>query len=456
MNRKTDKEMKKIFFSIIAAATVFAGCNREVIEQQQGSGSLAIDVTCKSDLHEVETKATDEEIINNLVVDIVRPYDNWSVRYNPFSTIRGKVVELGSGDYTLTASSPEKEPAAFDQPIYEGSKGFKILTGQVTTVDVICSITNAKVTVNLSSNFVNELAHYTVTVSNGKGTLMWNKTAQDDDFKPVAIDGKTYYTGNEAGWFTAAPLSVTIDGHRAIDNTSASATTYIEVVNPADHHILNIDAKVTGQLGDVDESGNVIKEPVKITISHEVNPIDQTVVVPGFTETPVPGDEPSTGGDDNGDDNGGETPGGDTPGGEVEQPVATITWEANPTYADMIIDENMNADMVISVPGKIAQFEVTVDSPNLTDAILGLTSDGSATMNLISDEGLLEFLSGAAPALPTGANLLGKTQVDFFLTEFINMISLYQPASGAKHKFTLDIVDEADKEFSQTLTFVTK
>lgn len=456
MNRNTYYMMKKIFFSIIAAAAVFTGCNREVIEQQ-GSGSLAIDLSCKSDLHEVETKATDDEIINNLVIDIRRPYDNWSVKYNPFSSIRGKVVELGSGDYILTASSPVKEHAAFEQPIYEGTKDFRILTGQVTTVDLICSITNVKVTVNLSSNFVEELAHYTVTVTNGKGSLMWSKTAQDDDFKPVAIDGKAYYTGNETGWFTASPITVTIDGHRAIDNTSASATTYIETVNPADHHILNIDAKVTGQLGDVDENGNVIKEPVEITISHEVNPVDQTVVVPGFDEVPVPGDDPSAGDDENGNDNtGDDNTGDDNTGGEVEQPVATITWEANPTYADMIIDENMNADMVISVPDGIASFLVTVTSNELAPAIEGLTADGSPTMDMINDAGLIEFLAGAAPALPTGENLKNATSIDFFLTEFINMIDLYQPSSEARHSFTLNITDNVGDTFTQTLTFVTK
>lgn len=438
--------MKKIFFSIIAAAAVFTGCNTELIEQK-GSGSLAIDLSCKSDLNEVETKATDEEIINGLSIDINRPYDNWSVKYSPFSSIRGKVVELGSGDYVLTASSPAKEHAAFDQPIYEGTKNFKINTGQVTTVDVICAISNVKVTVNLSSNFVEELAHYTVTVTNGRGTLMWNKTAQDDDFKPVAIDGTTYYTGEKAGWFTAAPLTVTIDGHRAIDNTSASASLLIDGVNPADHHILNIDAEVTGELG------------VNITISHDVNEINQNVVVPGFDEIPVPGDDPSTGGDDNtgDDDNGNDNTGGDdNTGGSVEQPVATILWEANPTYDEMPINADMNADMVITVPGKIAEFEVTVDSPQLTAAIEGLTSDGSSKMNLITDEGLIAFLAEAAPALPTGTNLSGKTQVDFFLTDFINMISMFGPASGDRHNFTLDIVDEAGKTFSKTLTFVTE
>ena len=453
--------MKKIFFSIIAAAAVFTGCNREVIEQK-GSGSLAIDLSCKSDLNEVETKATDDEIINNLVIDIRRPYDNWSVQYNPFSSIRGKVVELGSGDYILTASSAQKEHAAFEQPIYEGVEDFKILTGQVTTVDVICAIRNAKVTVNLSSNFVEELAHYTVTVTNGKGSLMWNKNAQDDDFKPVAIDGKTYYTGKETGWFTASSLTVTIDGHRAIDNTSASATINIEDVNPADHHILNIDAKVTGQLGDVDENGNVIKEPIKITISHEVNPIDQTVVVPGFDEVPVPGDDPSTGGDDNGDDNGDEpSQGGDDPVDPAPANVPYVVWEANPSFAPMNIDDNLNADLVIMVPEKVKTFKVIVDSEQLSSTIAALCSyadsytSGPAEMDLIGDATLVENLGGMGLGLPLGDEILGHDEVPFSLSALIPMINLYQPATGTEHRFTLQVTDEKDNTLEQLIIFVT-
>lgn len=448
--------MKRIFISIIAAAAVLAGCNREVIEQQ-GSGSLAIDLSCKSDLHEVETKATDDEIINNLVIDINRPYDSWTVKYNPFSSIRGKIVELGSGDYVLTASSPVKEPAAFEQPIYEGQKDFKILTGQVTTVDVICSITNVKVTVNLSSNFVEELAHYTVTVSNGGGTLMWNNTAQDNDFKPVAIEGQTYYTGIETGWFTVAPLTVTIDGHRAIDNTSASATTYIATVNPADHHILNIDAKVTGQLGDVDENGNVIKEPVKITISHEVNPIDQNVVIPGFEEIPVPGDDTSTGDDSTGDDN----TSADTPVEPAPSTAPYVVWEANPSFEPMNIDEDLNADLIIMALKKVKTFQVVVDSEQLSPTIAALSSyadtyeSGPATMDMVGDETLVTNLAEMDLGLPLGDEILGHEEVPFSLSTLIPMINLYEPAPGTEHKFTLKVTDEEGGSLEQLIVFVT-
>lgn len=446
--------MKKIFFSIIATAAVLAGCNREIIEQK-GSGSLAIDLSCDSDYTEVQTKATDDEIINDLAIDIVRPYDSWKVNYTPFSSIRGKVVELGSGAYILTASSQKKEHAAFDQPIYSGSKDFNILTGQVTTIDVVCAITNVKVTVNLSDNFVKELSDYTVTVSNGKGNLSWNRNANEDDFKPTVVDGSTVFTSAQAGYFTVAPLSVVVDGHRAIDNTSASTSLNIDNVNAADHHILNLDARVTGQLGDVDENGNVT-EGIKITISHDVNPINQPVTVPGFEEIPVEGDKPSTDGDDSGEDGGDDSGDGNDDTPVTPSTTPSIVWDANPDYAEMSINDNLNADMVIKVPNKISTFKVKVDSPQLTEAIEGLTVDGSDTMDLINDEELIAFLAEAAPNLPTGAKLLGKSEVNFFLTDLVKMITMYGPAAGDKHKFTLDILDQAGETFSQTLTFVSE
>ncbi|MBE6236861.1 MAG: DUF4493 domain-containing protein [Bacteroidales bacterium] len=449
MNRKIKIEMKKIFFPIIAAAAIFTGCNREVIEQT-GTGSLAVDLTCKSNLHEVVTRATDDEIINDLVIDIQRPYDNWTKTYDPFSSIRGKVVELGSGDYILTASSASKEHAAFDQPIYSGSKDFKILTGQVTTVDVICAITNVKVTVNLSDNFVQELSGYTVTVSNGKGNLSWNKNAGEDDFKPVAIEGQTYYTGNEAGWFTAAPLSITIDGHRAIDNTSASATMIIEDVKAADHHVLNIDAKVTGTLGGIN-----------ITINHDVNEIDQNIVIPGFDEEYVPGDEPSDGsGDDTGEEGGNDDNTGNEPVDPTPSTAPYLVWEANPSFAPMNIDDDLNADLVVNAPKKVKTFEVIVDSEALSPTVAALCSyadsyeSGPAVMDMIGDATLLENLAGMGLGLPLGDEILGKETVPFYLTSLIGLINIYGPEPGAQHKFTLKVTDEEGGILEQLVVFV--
>ena len=81
--------MKKTLISIAAATLVFAGCNREVFNSGE-TGALELDLSCLSDLNETTTKASDDEdIINNLTVKLLRPYDGWEKTYAPFSTIRG-------------------------------------------------------------------------------------------------------------------------------------------------------------------------------------------------------------------------------------------------------------------------------------------------------------------------------------------------------------------------------
>ena len=125
--------MRKIFYSIITAAAIFTGCNRELIVSES-TGSLSFDLDCKTDYTDVVTRATDDDIINMLSIDVERVDGGWKKTYAPYSTIRGTVIELAAGFYTLKASSPEKKEAAFDQPIFMGGKndyplGVIVLTG---------------------------------------------------------------------------------------------------------------------------------------------------------------------------------------------------------------------------------------------------------------------------------------------------------------------------------------
>ena len=434
--------MKKYIYCLAAASVIFAGCNKEVLKSSE-TGSLMIDLDCNSEMNSGDvTKASsdDEDIINNLSIDIVRPYDNWNKTYAPFSSIRGTVVELGSGDYILKAYSPNQKDAAFDNPQFEGKKDFSIVTGQVSTVNVLCKIVNMKVTLALSENFYNELSDFTVTVSNDKGYLQWQKNTANTDFEPRLVDGKVVYIAKKDGYFSVSKLTASIQGHRASDNSTASTTFVVSDVNPSEHHILNVDANVTGTLGGI-----------SISIDHTVRDINSNIVVPGFDEIPVEGDPGS-------DNPGSEEPEPEQPGGEDPQPstAPTLLWEANPSFAEMPINNNLNADLVVKAPEKIAVFKVNVDSPNLTSAIEALTQDHSSTMDLINDEGLIEFLADAAPNLSTGNNLLGQTQVNFFITDLVKMINMYSPAPGSKHKFTLNVTDEKGQTMSKTVTFVTE
>ena len=428
--------MKKTVYTIIAAAIALTSCNTEVFITEE-KGEMMLDLSCSSEYNIVGTKAeSDEDIINNLSVKIVRPADGWTKTFEPFSSIKGTVISLGSGNYTITASSPVKADAAFDQPVYEGSTDFTISTGQVANVSLICKVSNVKVSIQLTDNFVKELSDYSITVTNGKGILKWEKNANQTDFKPVIVEGETLYTGIKSGYFSVAPLTIQVNGHRSLDNSSASTSYFINDPKAADHHILKLDANVTGTLGGI-----------SITIDNTVNDIENTVTVPGFDEIPVPGDEPQ--------DPGTEEPGTEEPGTDPEPSTApTLVWDANPTFAPMAINDAMNADLVVNAPEKIAQFKVKVDSPNLTAAIQGLTTGGSDTMDLVNDAAMIEFLAGLG--IPTGENIVGKTTVNFFITDLVKMINMYGPETGTQHHFILMITDEKGQEMNKKVTFVSE
>lgn len=436
LNLYMNNQMKKIFYSIFAAALLLTGCNTDVFIND-GTGQMKLDLSCSEEYNSVGTKAGSyEDIINKFNVKIERPVDGWLKTFDQFGTINGTVIALGSGTYKITASSPEKEDAAYDQPIFLGSEEFTIKTGQVTNVSLVCKVSNVKVSINLSENFVSELSDYSIIINNGTGFLTWEKNADKNDFTPSVVEGKTVYTSIKSGYFSVAPLTIQVNGHRSIDNSSTSRVYYVQTVAAADHHILNLDANVTGSLGNIN-----------ITVVDTVNDIESSYVVPGFDEIPVPGDEPQ--------DPGTEDPGTEEPGTDPEPSTApTLVWDANPTFAPMAINSSMNADLVVNAPEKIAQFKVKVDSPNLTAAIQGLTTGGSDTMDLIGDQKLIGKLAKMAPTLPTGDKLLGQTKVDFFLTSLVQMISMYGPEAGTQHHFILMVTDEKGQEMNKKVTFV--
>lgn len=423
--------MKKIVYTIIAAALLLTGCNTDVFIND-GTGQMKLDLSCSEEYNSVGTKAGSyEDIINKFNVKIERPVDGWLKTFDQFGTINGTVIALGSGTYKITASSPEKEDAAYDQPIFLGSEEFTIKTGQVTNVSLVCKVSNVKVSINLSENFVSELSDYSIIINNGTGFLTWEKNADKNDFTPAVVEGKTVYTSIKSGYFSVAPLTIQVNGHRSIDNSSTSRVYYVQTVAAADHHILNLDANVTGSLGNIN-----------ITVVDTVNDIESSYVVPGFDEIPVPGDEP-------------QDPGTEEPGTDTEPSTApTLVWDANPTFAPMAINSSMNADLVVNAPEKIAQFKVKVDSPNLTKAIQGLTTDGSDTMDLVNDAKMIAFLADLE--IPTGENIVGKTTVNFFITDLVKMINMYGPKAGTQHHFILMITDEKGQEMNKKVTFVSE
>lgn len=422
--------MKKILFAISTALLMFAGCKKtEITTSEAGLGSVSFSIS--SDNSEYVTKAELPQVdVNTFKVKITGKDNGYSEEWASVSEMPG-VLELVSGNYTVTATSPDAKPVAWDQPVYGGSKDFTVKVGKVSNVDLVCSITNMMVTINPTDDFLNELTSWEVTVTSKDGRRVWTRTEYDE---------------GKAAFFDVAPLNVLVKGERFDGTAVIQQTLIIDEVAAKDHHIINLDAKVTGSI----EAGGL-----HLTVDNTVNDRNENINIPGLEEIPVE-DEPGT-----------EEPGGETGDEEDPQPstAPVMTWDANPDFSDTPIkSEGMDVNIKISVPEKIKSFTVKVESPaaNFLNAVGIMISqendhsdEGYMILDLIGDATAVNNLKSVG--LPTGDELSGQVSVDFPLSNLIPLINqVGQPSSGDVHIFTLNIEDEKGQTLSQPLRFVTE
>lgn len=410
-----------------AAAVMFAGCKKtEITTSEAGLGSVSFSIS--SDNSEYVTKAELPQVdVNTFKVKITGKDNGYSEEWASVSEMPG-VLELVSGNYTVTATSPDAKPVAWDQPVYGGSQDFTVMVGKVSNVNLKCSITNMMVTINPTDDFLNELTGWNVTVTSEDGHLTWNRTEYDE---------------GKAAFFDVAPLNVLVKGERFDGTEVIQQTLIIDEVAAKDHHIINLDAKVTGS---IEEGG------LHLTVDNTVNDRNENINIPGLEEIPVE-DDPDTG-----------EPGGETGDEEDPQPstAPVMEWASNPTFETMPISSDMDVVINISAQEKIKAFVVKVESPSaeFLATVSAMVSPENAhldenyvNLDLINDATAIAMLSSL---MPTGDALKGQTSVDFSLSELVPMINGFSPASGSIHTFTLSVTDEKDQTLSKPVSFKTE
>lgn len=434
--RKNNINMKRSIITILAVAAVLAGCKKGS-EVNGGTGTLTIkSLSAESVLNDKNistgnTKSLPSELADPSDFDITisSNLQGGSSQSYKFAEIADKTLELPAGSYTIKAESHDKATAAWNQPIFEGSKEFSIVAGAVTPVEVKCFLTNAVVSVKYSELFLTELSEYEVKVTGADGNfLTWDKnTAADKD-----------------GYFAAGDLEVRIDGVRSLDNSQASISGTIKNVKAKDHIILNIDAKLTGETSSI-----------TVNVDGSVNDRESDLFVDGFEEIEIPDPVKPT------PDPEKPEPGNPDPS-EPEKPAApTLTWAENPNFDTMELAAEMSVKININAPGKIKDFIVNVKSDALSTILPAMVSpenvksDGSIDLDLINDAVAIENLSSL---LPTGDKLKGQTEVLFELSSLVPLI--YQLATvepdkydNTNHVFTLKLTDEAGQSLSKEITF---
>ena len=169
------KKISIILISVLSLVSVFS-CKKS--EMGEGYGYLYVNLD-EDDSEELVMKSTPAEdqvfsvtIYNSLGQQVAFVED--------YREIGSGGIELRSGNFEYTAlasSGDESKAAAFDEPFYSGTEGFRIETGKQTSIDIVCSLANVKVTADFSE-IEKYFKTYSLTVSNGLGELVFSNAAE--------------------------------------------------------------------------------------------------------------------------------------------------------------------------------------------------------------------------------------------------------------------------------------
>ena len=202
-------------------------------------------------------------------------------------------------------------------------------------------------------------------------------------------------------------------------------------VHPKDHIILNLDARVTGQV-----------QQITLAVDGTVNDRTENIVVGGFEEIPIPDPDPVD-----------PKPEPNPDPVDPSLPAKpSLVWEANPTFAlTELKSDGMSVEITVNVPGKVKDFLIDVksDCAEFEGVIKSMTGDG-LTMDLVNNASLSSLND---LEIPTGDSVKGKPTVLFKLSGLLPMILLYNPEVNSYHTFTLKVTDEAGQTLTQALQF---
>lgn len=423
--------MKKYFLiclTLLAGMLAFTACHSEVMEgQSTGKGELNLASMTAEVNTEVETvylgsRAESGTDFSNYIVTV---YDAQSQKVNQWKySEMPEIVSLAVGTCTVEVTSAEAPTNGFDIPYYKGSTTCEIKENEIVDVPAItCKLANMMFSVEYDEEFKSKMSEDVVTTI----------TVGDNSLEIPGSETRKAYLVAPGGETTS--VTVTLKG--TIDGEVIEYSERFDVKTGV-HNVIKYDfVPVSDGTGD----GSTLK--VAINVDSSLTGSDEVIGV-------NPGEEP---GIDDFPEDGGEEPGD----GDGEQNMPTIVgsnFNGSPfdIEKDILnvsiktdVDNPIPLQVTLSAPNGIAHVYVTIDSETLTEELL-------TEVNLAKDFDLAEpgdLESGLNNlGLPTGENVIGKTEIPFDITNFTPLLGMFGVAT---HNFIIRLVDQQNLEVTQTL-----
>lgn len=330
-----------------------------------------------------------------------------------------EIFSLKVGNYTAAAFSHDVLPAEFERPYYYGKEDFEIIKDQITDITTLqCVLRNIMVTVEYDDKLQALLGDdVKANVTLGQGSL---------DFVKDETRAGYYQAISENANVITTRLTGTVEGEN-VDIAKG-----FPQVKAGVHKIIKYTLK------DIDEDGSTEGGNANISIRIDVTctTVEQDIIVdPDEDIVPDEPDEP-----DNPDDPTGELPTIKGDGFDISKAIV-LPETTNPGNPYPVV-------VNIAAVNGIANLKVTIDS-NVLD------EDALADVNLKKDFDLAhpgelkEALEGLS--FPVGENVLGKTNLEFNITQFTGLLTMLNPGT---HNFIITVVDAKNNKTTETLTLV--
>lgn len=418
----------KIKYQILLLPSVFllgacSGDDLEVPAGKMGSVSLVgVEVSNASEVINSAGGSRAVTDVSNYIVEFYRQGEADPMHTYVYADMPG-TVELPEGVYTASVRSHDLQKAEFERPYFQGSSAeFSVTAGEITEVDPIkCTFKSLKVSIVFDSRLQENMGSdvKVTVVANDEGKL---------EFTP-ANNPAGYFATIDGSVTLVATFTGTVNGH--YENFF---TTYTDVA-AGQHRIITY--KLDNTLPKPDQpSGSIDGNGISVDVSYE--DVDLTGNVDPGKEEPLPDDddpgklpEIPSGGD--GEEPG---PGGDDPNKPDVPPASDPitfggTLENGGTYSSTALSQYL---VKIHADKGCKDIFVEIDSPFLDEDML--SSVGLTTKFSLLDATYAEAFESLS--LPYGGQVLDKTDIDFDITGFMDLLAI---GGESANKFTIKVTD---------------
>lgn len=367
--------------------------------------------------------------------DVIATYEGKPCSWT-YSTMP-QIFTLPVGDYTVRVRSHEPADAAWSEPYYEGSADFTVVNNNVTYIGTVtCDFASVKVEIRFSEELAKAMSddsHVDVVAGVAGTSLTWAANETRYGYFYPAEDNPTII----------ATFIGTVKGQ------TVSATKNVTDAKRGNYYIFSFSLN-TGNPILPDEFGDITGADSGIKIDFEV--IESNV-----NSTVRPGEAPSTDPDKHPDTEewpeepgpGPDQPGPDQPENPSDDKV--IEFDGG----DLVLGDNGENDpnaevhiVKISSENGISNLKVKISSDN--DDFIGSAGELlPMDFDLATVDGDLAA-SLASIGLPVRDEVVGKTKIDFDITELAPLLSAF----SGKHTFTITVIDAKGNTKSTSLIYV--